>query len=72
MVVLVADEDALAGPPHAMFHVVLLQALQPSHHGRVLLRLGLLYAERIVGQGVDADCLGLVGLEGEGFNGWLR
>lgn len=72
MIVLVADEDALAGSPHAMFHVVLLQALQPSHDGRVLLRLGLLYAEGVVGQRVDPDRLGLVGLEGEGFNWWHR
>lgn len=50
VVVLVTHEDALAGPPHAMVLIVLLQALQPSLHRWILLRLCLFRAECVVGQ----------------------
>lgn len=49
VVVLVADEDALAGAAHAMLVVVLLQALKSGDDTGVLLRLGLLDAECVVG-----------------------
>lgn len=72
VVVLVADEDALAGASHAMLVVVLLKAVKSSDHAGVLLRLGLLDAECVVGQGVESDCLRLVRFEGARDDGWLR
>lgn len=49
VVVLVADEDALARPAHAVGGEVLLQPLQTRDDRRVLLGLRLLDAERVVG-----------------------
>lgn len=69
VVVLVANEDALAGSSHAMLFVMLLEPLESSHDRRVLLRLCLLDTERVVGQRVQADGLGLIGLEWEGDDG---
>lgn len=79
MVVLVADQDALARPSHAVGLVVFFQTLEASEHGGVFFRLGLFGAEGVVGEGVEADCLGLVGVEGfredggvGGLEGWGR
>ena len=69
VVVLVADEDALAGAPHAVRVVMLLQPLQPRDHRRVLLGLRLLDAERVVGQRVQADGFRLVRVERERDDG---
>ena len=48
VVVLVADQDALAGAPHPVRRVVLLQPLKSGDHRRVLLGLRLLDAEGVV------------------------
>lgn len=71
VVVLVADEDALASAAHAMLVVVLLEALKSGDNTGVLLRLGLLDAECVVGQWVESDCLWLVRFEGAGDDGRL-
>lgn len=60
VVVLMADEDALAGAAHAVLGVVLLEALEAGDDGRVLLGLGLLDAEGVVGERVEADRVWLV------------
>lgn len=52
VVVFVADEDALAGAPHAVLLIVLLQTLQSSQHRWVLLWLRLLRPERVVREGI--------------------
>lgn len=67
MVMLMADQHALARAAHAMLVVVLLQPLQARKHARVLLGLRLLGAERVVGQRVQADRGRL--LAGEVFGG---
>lgn len=72
VVVLVADENALAGPSHAVFIVVLLEPPEPRDNGGVLLRLRLFDAKCVVGQGVEANGLGLVGFERKRMNRWLR
>jgi hypothetical protein len=66
VVVLVADENALAGAAHAVKTVMLLEPLKSRQHGWVLLRLGLLDAEGVVRERVEADGLRLVGVKGEG------
>ena len=50
----VYDEDAFDGAPHAEVLVVVLQALQPRGYGRVFLRLRLFCAEREVRERVPA------------------
>lgn len=52
VVVFVAHEDALAGAPHAVLHIVLFQTLQSSQHRRILLWLRLLRPERVVREGI--------------------
>lgn len=49
VVVLVAHQDALTGAAHAMLAEMLFQSLQTGNDGRVLLWLGLLDAECVVG-----------------------
>lgn len=63
MVVLVADQDALASPPHAMFLVVFLQSLQPRKYGRVFLWLAILGPKCVVAERIQADGLRLVCIE---------
>jgi hypothetical protein len=48
VVVLMADEHALAGAPHAVRVIVLLQPPQPRRDGRIFFRLRLLGAESVV------------------------
>ena len=69
MVVLMADEDALACPSHAMLGVVLLETLQPSQYRGIFFRLGFLGPKRVVAEWVQPDRLGLVFEEGEGDDG---
>jgi len=69
VVVLVADQDALAGAPHAVRRVVLLQPLQPRRHRWVLFWLRLLDAKGVVGERVQPDRLGLVPVEGQRDDG---
>lgn len=71
MVVLVADEDALAGAPHAVDIVMLFEALETREDGGVFFWLRLLGAECVIGEGEESDCLGLVAVEGFGKNGWV-
>lgn len=69
VVVLVADEDALAGAAHAMLVVVLFEALQAGQHGGVFFGLGFLGAEGVVAQRIQANGVGLVGIEFLGQDG---
>ncbi len=68
MVVLVTDEDALAGSSHAMLDIVLFEALEACENGRVFFRLRFLGAECVVRERVEADCFWLVVVEGFGKN----
>ena len=74
VVVLVADQDGLARAPHPVLAVVLFQALQPREHRRVLLGLPIFGAECVVAERVQADCLGLGGIEvlGQDGAGWSQ
>ena len=58
-----ADEDALACSPHAMFVVVLFESFQAREHRGVFFGLRLFGAEGVVGERVQADRGGLVGGE---------
>lgn len=69
MIVLMADEHALARAPHAVRLIVLLQPFQARQHAGIFLGLRLLGAERVVGQRVQADCLRLFGGEVVGRDG---
>jgi hypothetical protein len=69
VVMLMADEDALAGTSHTMFHIVLLQPLKTCEDGGIFFGLGLFSAECVVGEGVEADGLRLVVVEGFGKDG---
>lgn len=44
----VADQDAFAGPPHAILIVVFFETLQPRENGWVFLWLGLLGAKGVI------------------------
>lgn len=72
VVVLVADEDALARAAHAVGIVVLLEALESGDHRRVLLGLRLLDTECVVRQRKQADRLRLVRVEGKWDDGRVR
>ena len=63
MVVLMADQHALARAPHAVLRVVFLQPLQPRKHRRIFFRLAIFGAECVVAEGVEADRLRLVRVE---------
>ena len=65
VVVLVADEDALGRPPHAMFFIVLFQTLQAGGDGGIFFGLRLFRAECVVAERKESDRCWLVG--GEGF-----
>ena len=69
MVVFVADQNALARPAHTMLFVVLFKSLQPCKHRRILFRLAILCAERVVTERVEAYGLGLVRVEVLGKDG---
>lgn len=72
MIMLVAHQHALAGASHAMRVVVFFQALQPRQHRRVFLWLVLLGAKGVVRERVQADGLGLFGVERFGDDGSVR
>lgn len=65
MVVLMTDQDGLAGPSHAMLFVVLFQPLQPVFHRRILLRLSLFRAKGVVAERVETDGFGLLLVKGQ-------
>jgi hypothetical protein len=69
VVVFVADEDAFAGPPHTVLGVVFFEALEACEDGGVFFWLGFFGAEGVVGERVEADCFGLVSVEGVGEEG---
>ena len=69
VVVFVADEDCLAGAPHAMLVVVCLEALETREHRGVFFGLCFFGAEGVVGERVETDSLWLVGVEGERYYG---
>lgn len=60
----VADENAFAGAAHTMLGVVLFETFEAREDGGVFFRLGFFRAEGVVGEGVEADCLGLIAIEG--------
>jgi hypothetical protein len=66
MVVFVADEDSFAGPSHSMLDIVLFEALEACENWGVFFRLGFLGAKGVVREGVEADCFGLIAIEGFG------
>jgi len=72
MIVFVADKDSFAGASHAMLDIVLFEALEARKDGGILFRLSLFSAECVVGERVEADCLGLVGVEGFGEDRRIR
>ena len=66
MVMLMADEDTLAGPAHAIFLVMFFKSFQASDNGCVFFRLILFRAERVVAERVEADGFWLVRIKGFG------
>lgn len=72
MVVLVADEDALAGAPHAVHDIVLFEALEAREHRGVFFGLRFLGAKGVVGEGIQPDGFGLVAVEALGEDGRVR
>ena len=71
MVVFVADENAFAGTAHAVLFIVFLEALEARQHGGIFFGLSFFGAEGVVGEGEEADCLGLVAIEGLGEDWWI-
>jgi hypothetical protein len=69
MVVLMADQHALARPPHPVLRVVFLEPLQPREHRGVFFWLAIFGAECVVAEGVEADRLRLVRVEVFGERG---
>jgi hypothetical protein len=65
--VLVADQDPFGGAPHPVQGVVFFEAFEARGDGGVFLGLGFFGAEGVVGEGVEADGLGLVGVEIKGY-----
>jgi hypothetical protein len=63
VVVLVADQNAFACSAHAMLLVVFFEALQPREHRWVLFWLSIFCAKCVVAERVQANGLGLVGVE---------
>ena len=57
---LMANENALAGPAHAMLLVVLLQSFQPRKDRRIFLRLCLLGTESVIAEREESNGLWLV------------
>lgn len=72
MVVLVADQDALAGSTHAMSNVVLFQSLQTCKHRGVLFWLMFFGAEGVVAEREEADGGRLIRVECLGKDGPAR
>lgn len=64
MVVLMAYKNSLAGAPHTMLGVMLFESLETRKDGGVLLGLGFFGTEGVVREGIEADSLGLVPIEG--------
>jgi hypothetical protein len=64
-----AYENSLAGASHAMFGIMLFEAFETREDGGILLGLGFFGAEGVVREGVEADGLGLVPIEGLRKNG---
>jgi hypothetical protein len=69
VIVFVADQDAFASPSHAVFRVVLFEALQSRKDRGVFFWLAIFCAERVVAQRVQANRLGLVAVEVLGDDG---
>lgn len=69
MVVLVADQDALAGSAHAMLYVVLFQSLQAREHRGVLLWLMLFGTKGVIAKREEADGGRLIRVECFGQDG---
>jgi hypothetical protein len=63
MVMLVTNEDPFARSPHTVRDIVFFEALEAREHRGVFFRLGLFGAEGVVGEGIEADCFGLVAVE---------
>ncbi len=68
----VADEDSFAGSSHSMLDIVLFESLEACEDRGVFFRLGFLSAEGVVGERVEADRLGLVGVKGFGEDRRVR
>jgi len=66
VVVFVADKNSFAGSSHAMLNIVLFKAPKACEDRGVFFRLGFFGAESVVGEGIEAYCFGLIGVEGLG------
>jgi hypothetical protein len=66
VIVLVAHENPFASSAHTVHDIVLFETSEACEDGGVFFRLGFLGAESVVGEGVEANCFGLVGIEGVG------
>ena len=69
MVVLVADQDAFAGAPHAVLRIMLFEALQSQNDRGILFWLAIFCSECVVAQRIQANRLGLVAIEVLGDDG---
>lgn len=69
MVMLMTDQDSLTGPSHAMLLVMLFQPFQPVLDRRILFRLSLFRAKRVVAERVQTDGFRLLLVEGQA-GGW--
>jgi len=67
VVVLMADQDALTRPSHAILLVMFLESLQSGKDRRIFFGLCLLCAKCVVAERVQTNSLGLVPVEIE----WL-
>jgi hypothetical protein len=63
MIVFMADQNALARPPHAIAIIMFFKSLEPGCHRRVLFWLCFLGSKRVVGERIEPDRLRLVGSE---------
>ena len=62
----VTDEDSFAGSAHAVLVIVFFEALEACEDGGVFFWLRFFGAEGVIGEGEEADCFGLVAVEGFG------
>jgi hypothetical protein len=63
MVVLMAHQNALAGPSHSMLVVMLLESLQTCENRRIFFGLSIFGSKGVVAQRVEPDGLWLVRIE---------
>lgn len=60
VIVLMADQDALACPPHSMLLVVLLQPIESRKNRGIFFWLVLFRAKCVITEGEEANGFGLI------------